>query len=326
MRIIVTGVAGFVGSNLTAALLREGHTVEGIDNFSFGTARSIEALRDHPNFSFHEADVRDPRTLDLVKGDAVVHLASQKIPRYTNALQTLNDNSTMTANVVAKCIQDKAKMIFASTSDVYGKNPNPPFSEESNMVLGPTTVKRWAYATSKIYSEQFIIANHDAHDLEYTIMRFFGSYGPNQNLTWWGGPQSVFIQNTLEGKMIDLHGDGQQTRTFTFVEDTVQGVVKCILHPNSKNEIFNIANHPDEEVTIRELAFLIHELMSGADTEPNIRFIPYETFGKYEDVRRRVPDISKAMKMLDFDPKFPLREGLKRTIEWQRAINKQVAK
>ncbi|MEM0995951.1 MAG: NAD-dependent epimerase/dehydratase family protein [Bacteroidota bacterium] len=325
MKIIVTGVAGFVGSNLAAALLREGHIVEGIDNFSFGAPRTIEPLRAHPNFHFFEADVRDPATLTAIPGDAVVHLASQKIPRYTNALRTLNDNSRMTANVVDKCVKDGIKMVFASTSDVYGKNPHPPFSEESNLVLGPTTVKRWAYATSKIYSEQYIIANHDEHGLEYTIMRFFGSYGPNQNLTWWGGPQSVFIQNTLEGKMIDLHGDGQQTRTFTFVEDTVQGVMKCIFHPNSRNEIFNIANHPDEEVTIRDLAFLIHELMLGKDTEPNVRFIPYETFGKYEDVRRRVPDISKAMNMLDFNPQYSLREGLKRTIEWQRAINKQIA-
>ena len=209
---------------------------------------------------------------------------------------------------------------LASTSDVYGKNPDIPYHEESNLVLGPTPVKRWAYAVSKIYSEHQIIANNAEHGLKYTTMRFFGSYGPNQNITWWGGPQSVFIQNLLEGKPIELHGDGLQTRTFTYIEDTVQGVIKCIFEENALNDIFNIANHPDEEVTIKDLAYLIVELMGKKGDDQDIRLIPYETFGKYEDVRRRVPDITKIKTKLGFEPKFPLREGLTRAIEWQRNL------
>lgn len=284
MRIIVTGVAGFVGSNLAMELLRNNHSVFGIDNFSYGSEENISALRSNPAFTFIEADLCDKKIYDALEGDALVHLASQKIPRYSNALVTLEQNNTMLKNVVDVCVKKKTKLVFASTSDVYGKNTSTPFTEESDLVMGPTTVKRWAYAISKIYSEQFIIANHEAFGLQYTIMRFFGSYGPNQNKTWWGGPQSVFIQNIIEGKPLEVHGDGLQTRTFTYVDDTVQGIMKCIFHPSSTNEIFNIANFPEEEIAIKDLAALIWKLMKGDESEPMITLIPYSSFGKYEDV------------------------------------------
>jgi len=223
---------------------------------------------------------------------------------------------------VQKCLMDKAKIVFASTSDVYGKNIKPPFNEESDLVMGPTTVKRWAYALSKMYGEQYIIANNAQYNMNYTIMRFFGSYGPNQNTTWWGGPQSVFIQNIIEGKPIELHGDGLQTRTFTYVDDTVQGIMKCIFHANANNDVFNIANEPKEEVTIKALAELICDLMSDRYKNPGVKLIPYATFGKYEDVARRVPDITKIKEKLEYLPKFPLKEGLKLAIDWQIARGK----
>lgn len=319
MKIIITGVAGFMGSNLAQKLLSEGHSVTGIDNLSYGNMQNIAAIIQHKDFKFIEEDVQNEKVLAGLKGDVLVHLASQKIPRYTNALRTLTENSKMLSNVIRKCSADKIKLVFASTSDVYGKNPNIPYNEGSDLVMGPTVVKRWAYAVSKIYSEQTIIANSEEHGLEYTIMRFFGSYGPNQNTTWWGGPQSVFIQNIMEGKTMEIHGDGLQTRTFTYIEDTVQGIVKCILDPNSKNEIFNIASEATEEVTIVELANIIWKLMKGENTKPDITFIPYATFGNYEDVRRRVPDITKIKEKLNYKPSYTLNEGLKRTIEWQKA-------
>ncbi|MGP8215898.1 MAG: NAD-dependent epimerase/dehydratase family protein [Bacteroidia bacterium] len=322
MNIVVTGVAGFIGSNLLAKLLENGHKVTGIDNLSYGNINNISPFLANPNFEFKHGDIANPLMLKDVKTDVIVHLASQKIPRYDNALRTLDENYLMLRNVVQKCLLDKAKIVFASTSDVYGKNIRPPFSEESDLVMGPTTVKRWAYALSKIYGEQYIIANSDQYNLNYTIMRFFGSYGPNQNTTWWGGPQSVFIQNIIEGKPLELHGDGLQTRTFTYVDDTVQGVMKCIFHENAKNDVFNIANEPKEEITIKALAELINDLMSDRYKPVEIKRIPYSTFGKYEDVARRVPDIAKIKEKLGYSPKFPLREGLKNTIEWQITRNK----
>ena len=324
MKIVITGAAGFVGSNLSSALIQQGHAVIGIDNFSYGSKQNIVSLQNNPKFIMHEQDLCNPDTLADIKGDVIVHLASQKIPRYTNALKTLDDNSRMLKNVIQKCLKDKIKLCFSSTSDVYGKNPEIPYTEESNLLLGPTTVKRWAYALSKIYAEHFIIANNEEYGMDYTIMRFFGSYGPNQNTTWWGGPQSVFIQSIIDGIPLEIHGDGLQTRTFTYVDDTVQGIIKCILKEEAKNQIFNIANNPEEEITILDLASLIWKLMKGQENKPDVKFIPYETFGKYEDVRRRVPSIEKIKTILGFKPSFSLADGLAKTIEWQKQKNQAV--
>ena len=317
MRIVITGVAGFIGSNLAKKLIEMGYKVIGIDNLNYGFMRNLDNIIHHHNFTFILGDIANPLLLKDVKSDVIVHLASQKIPRYTSSLRTLEENYLMLRNILQKCLQDKAKIVFASTSDVYGKNEKIPFHEESNLVLGPTNVKRWTYASSKLIGEQLIIAYNDEYDLEYTIMRFFGSYGPNQNTTWWGGPQSVFMQNILEDKPIEIHGDGLQTRTFTYVEDTVQGIVKCIFEEKSKNNVFNIASNPDEEICIKDLGYKIWKLMRPEDNRPHIKFIPYSTFGKYEDVMRRVPDISKIKNMLGYEPAFKLDEGLKTTIDWQ---------
>lgn len=320
MNILITGVAGFVGSNLAKKIIEGGDKVIGIDNLSYGFMRNIECVIKHPNFTFIMGDVANPCLLLNVNADVIVHLASQKIPRYTSSFRTLEENFLILRNVIQKCVHDKTKLVFSSTSDVYGKNINIPYNEESDLVLGPPSVKRWAYAASKLVGEQLIIANHDEYDLEYTIMRFFGSYGPNQNTTWWGGPQSVFIQNILEGKAIEIHGDGSQTRTFTYIDDTVQGIMKCIFEKKSKNNLFNIASNPDEEISIRDLGLKICRLMKENESNMNFRYIPYSNFGKYEDVLRRVPDITKIKAELGYNPTYSLEEGLKNTIEWQKNL------
>ena len=317
MEILITGVAGFIGSNLASRLVERGHKVTGIDNLNYGFLRNVKCLKDNPNFTFISGDIANPLILNEVNVDIIIHLASQKIPRYTNALRTLEENYLMLRNVVQKCIMDKSKIIFASTSDVYGKNPNIPFNENSNLVMGPTTVKRWAYALSKMYGEQYIIANKDEYELTYTITRFFGSYGPHQNLTWWGGPQSVFIEKAFKNEAIDIHGDGSQTRTFTYIEDTINALVLCVENKNSDNEIFNTGGKSGE-ISIKDLAILIWKLVNGEDSEPKLNYIPYSTFGNYEDVMRRVPDISKICSVLDFVPKWDLKSGLQETIKWQK--------
>jgi len=322
MKILITGVAGFIGSNLANRLLERGHSVIGVDNLNYGFMRNIESIQQNPNFHFIMGDIANPLILKDVKVDTVVHLASQKIPRYTNALRTLEENYLMLRNVVQKCIYDKSKIIFASTSDVYGKNPKIPFNENSDLVMGPTTVKRWAYALSKMYGEQYIIANHDEYGLKYTITRFFGSYGPHQNLTWWGGPQSVFIEKAIKKEPIELHGDGSQTRTFTYVDDTVNALVLCVENEKSDNEIFNTGSKANAEISIKDLAILIWKMINGKDSEPLLNIIPYSQFGNYEDVMRRVPDITKLCSYFNFQPKWDLEEGLQKTIEWQSRFYK----
>jgi len=321
MKILITGVAGFIGSNLAKKLLELGHEVIGIDNLSYGLIRNLDLFHSHQKFSFVFGDIANPLILKDYHADIIVHLASQRIPRYTNALRTLEENYLMLRNIVHKCLLDKSKIVFSSTSDVYGKNPNVPFSEDSDFVIGSPTIKRWAYATSKIYGEQYIIANHDEYGIDYTIARFFGSYGPNQNLTWWGGPQSVFIGKALKKEALEVHGTGLQTRTFTYVEDTVNALIHCILDVKAKNEIFNTGSRAEDEITIIDLANLIWKLINGENSEPKIQTIPYESFGKYEDVARRVPNIQKLKDYFDFEPKYTLEEGLKLTINWQRNIN-----
>lgn len=322
MKVLITGAAGFVGSNLTKRILSENHEVVGIDDFSYGLKRNIQEFKDHKNFHFIEADICN-YDFDKMEHhfDIIVHLASQKIPRYTNALITLEKNNSMMKKIIELWKKQQCKLVFSSTSDVYGKNKNIPFDEECDLVLGPTNVKRWAYATSKIYSEQLIIANHDEYKLPYTIVRFFGSYGKNQNLTWWGGPQSVFIDKAMKRETLEVHGDGQQTRSFTYIEDTIEGLMKCIFHENALNNVFNIASDKSEEITILELAKLVWNLVNPEDDTPNIKLIPYSTFGKYEDVRRRVPNINKIKNLLGFEPKWDLKSGLEKTIIWQKEVS-----
>ena len=320
MRILITGVAGFIGSNLANKLIESGFEVIGIDNFSYGLERNINQLRNSKKFLFIEGDIGNPSCLKNHKSDVIVHLASQKIPRYTNAFKTLQDNYQNLLQIVQKCISDKSKMIYASTSDVYGKNPDLPFSETSNLVLGPTTVKRWAYAISKIYGEQYIIASQEEFGLNYTIARFFGAYGPNQNLTWWGGPQSVFITKALLKEEMEIHGDGKQTRTFTYVEDTVNAIVRFISDSKSDKQIFNVGSTYKCEISIIDLAKHIWRQINGDKINPKLKFIPYSDFGKYEDVMQRVPDISKIKEYFNLVPVWSLEEGLKETIVWQRKI------
>ncbi len=320
-KILITGVAGFIGSNLLPALLRNGHEVIGVDNLSQGFLRNIEPYM--KDFRFEQLDIRDKNALAplIQKVDIVAHLAAYKIPRYGNAYDTLMVNSQGTLNILELIADRNIKIVFTSTSDVYGKNPTLPFSEESDLVLGPTNIKRWAYAASKIFDEHLLFAFQEKHKVPISIIRYFGGYGPNQNTTWWGGPQSVFIDAILTGKPMEIHGDGKQTRSFTYISDHVDGTTKVIESEKSTGEVFNIGN--TREISIVDLAKLVWKV-AGQNGKPPLKFVPYKSFsGKYEDVMRRIPDISKAKKLLGFEPKVGLEEGLKITYEWQKQFYKK---
>lgn len=317
MKILITGVAGFIGSNLARTLLEQGHAVVGLDNMSQGSPLNIASFRNHSQFVLHQDDIRDEQAvLRAADGcEAIVHLAAFKIPRYSDALDTLLINSMGSENVIKAGVATKARVLAASTSDIYGKNPNIPFHELSDSVIGSPTIKRWSYAVSKMFEEQLLFAYHERYGLDFVIFRFFGGYGPNQNLTWWGGPQSVFIDKALDNEEIPIHGNGQQTRSFTFVSDHVNGIIAAIMRAEANNQVFNLGN--TYEITIVDLAKLIWGLTRGSEEAPKINLIPYETFGNYEDVMRRVPDISHARQVLGFEPQVDLEEGMRQTIHWQ---------
>jgi nucleoside-diphosphate-sugar epimerase len=321
-RVLITGVAGFLGSNLARKVVSENFNVVGIDNLSMGKLVNIAEIRNAPNFTFIESDITQPETFAKLGGqfEIIVHLAAFKIPRYGKAIDTLLINYEGTRQVLDFAHSQQCKTVLASTSDVYGRNPDLPFSEEhSDCVIGSSKVPRWSYAVSKLFDEHLGLAYMDAYDFPVTILRFFGSYGPNQHLTWWGGPQSVFIDAVFRDEVIPIHGDGSQTRSFTYVSDTINGIYAAMINPAANGDIFNIGS--TYEITILNLAKLIKKL-SNTPGEARIEFVPYESFTgkKYQDVMRRVPDMSHTRAVLGVEAKVDLEEGLSRTIEWQRSI------
>ena len=319
-KILVTGVAGFLGSHLLDKLLGSGHEVTGIDNLSMGRQENIVGNLRSKAFRFLRKDVTEPSTFHgLVEDfDCLVHLAAFKIPRYGNAIDTLKTNYKGAENVLEFARRVGCKCVLASTSDVYGRNPRVPFSEDDDSVTGSSKVARWSYAVSKLFDEHLAFAYQESFGFPVTVLRFFGSYGPRHHLSWWGGPQSVFIDAVLNDREIPIHGDGLQTRSFTYVSDTVEGIYAAIMRAEANGEIINIGS--THEITILELARTIKRL-SNTRGELKLKFVPYESFTgrKYEDVRRRVPDVSRCERILRVRAKVGLEEGLLRTIEWQRS-------
>jgi UDP-glucose 4-epimerase len=322
--VLITGAAGFLGSHLADALLERGHRVTAVDNLSMGSLANLAHNLEHPHYHFHKLDILDLDALRRVSEgvEVVVHMAAFKIPRYGHRLDTLLINTRGTEHALEVAREAGARFVLASTSDVYGNNPNIPFEEDDRIVLGPSSVARWAYAASKLYDEHLCWGYQEKYGIGATVIRIFGSYGPRQHLSWWGGPQSVFIDQLLKGEPITIHGDGLQTRSFTYVTDTVSGFVSAVEQDAAVGELFNIGD--DREIAIVDLARLIHTLM-GKEGEPPLTFVAYEQIAgrRYEDVRRRVPDNRKARHLLGFAPRFSLEEGLARTIAWQRQVREQ---
>lgn len=318
--ILITGAAGFIGSNLAMRLVQKGYVVTGVDNLSYGSLSNLDEIINHKNFSFFEKDIADQAALNDVKAGTIVHLASQKIPRYSNSLITLEENNKMLQVILQKCLYDQSKLVFASTSDVYGKNPTVPYHETSDFVIGHSGIKRWAYSVSKIYSEHLIMAYSAEYGMDYSIFRLFGCYGPRQNLTWWGGPQSGFITSALNDEALEIHGDGKQTRSFLYVDDAINGISSVIESKNAVGQVLNLSSKPSDEIGILDLGKKIWNIIRS--DAPKYRFIPYSSFGSYEDVMRRTGDYSKANQLLGYEPEISLDDGLKRTIEWQRNLVK----
>ena len=317
--IIVTGAAGFIGANLVERLLMHGHEVIGIDDLSAGSRGNLESASQSNCFRLIEADITSPVIWDALPAaaQAVVHLAAKKIPRYGGTSETLRVNYEGTRQALEYCCRSAAKLIFASTSDVYGCSPHLPFREDGDCVIGTSKSPRWAYAISKLFDEHLVLAYQDEHGVPVVILRYFGSYGPKQPLSWWGGAPPVFIEAVLNDKPITVHGDGSQTRCLTYIDDVIDATYAALIRPEAVGEIINIGSQ--FEISMLDLAKRIKAL-SNTPGIANIQLVPYESFtGKpYQDVMKRVPDTSLAKRVLDFEATITLDEGLTRTIKWQR--------
>ncbi|MCO5165918.1 MAG: SDR family NAD(P)-dependent oxidoreductase [Planctomycetes bacterium] len=317
--VLVTGGAGFIGSNLCRRLLRDGHEVTVLDDLSEGERENLRELDGRPGFRFVLGDVRDAAAVAGACAGAthVAHLAARKIPRYGGALATLDVNAGGTRAVLDAALAARARVVLASTSDVYGKNPDVPFAEyRTASVLGHSKVRRWSYAVSKLFEEHVAFAMHEELGLDVVVLRYFGGYGPFQHRGWLGGPQSVFMERAFAGEPLPVHGDGSQRRTFTHVDDLVEGTVRALFSPEARGELFNVGGA--EEVTVLELARRCWRL--ARDDEPRVELQPYEGIGgNYEDVLRRVPDLAHARARLGFEARVPLDEGLRATWAWMRS-------
>lgn len=314
----ITGAAGFIGSHLCDRLLADGRRVVGVDDLSRGTVENLAGCLDHAGFTLRRMDCKDGAALRQAFAgcDAIVHLAAEKIPRYGGALRTLQANISGAEAVCETALALGAHVVMASTSDVYG-NARPPFGEDGPLTLGPPTTRRWAYAVSKLYDEHLALALAEERDLQVTILRLFGSYGPRNHPSWWGGPQSAFIECLLDERLMEIHGDGRQVRTFTYIADTVQGFVAALDRPEARGEVINVGG--DEPTTIARLAAEVQAAM-GLRGPLRARFVPYEEIGgRYQDVRCRIPDTTKAARILDLRATVPLPAGLERTVAWHRA-------
>jgi UDP-glucose 4-epimerase len=312
--VLVTGGAGYIGSHLVDALCDAGHEVRVLDNLSTGNPANLAGRLDEVclvNGSILDAALVDR---EVEAAQLVFHLAAAVGVRHIvdDPLTSVLTNTRGTENVLAACFRFWRKVLVASTSEVYGKTSKVPMHEDDDRVLGPTTVHRWSYSTSKATDEHLAFA-YAAKQLPVVIVRYFNSYGPRLDERGYGSVVANFIRQAIAGQPLPVHGDGSQSRCFTYITDTVRGTLAAALTPEAEGGVFNIGQ--TRETTIRQLAELIKESV-GSSSEINPT--SYESYygPGFEDTRRRVPDITRARELLDWSPEVSLEDGLARTIEW----------
>lgn len=304
-----------IGSHLLDVLLQKGYCVIGTDNLSYGSLVNIEQHQTNSNFTFYQTDIMDlPRMMELAKGsDIILHLAAvKKIGEKDISYPTISVNTEGTENMLKVARENKAKFIFASTSDVYGMSPDLPLSEDGDLLLGPSMIRRWSYAVSKLYGEQMAFAYYHDFQVPIVVLRYFGAFSPRSSFAWSGGHVPIFIRAIINDEDVLVHGDGSQTRSMGFVDDLVEGTMLAMENEAAVGEIINIGN--DEELSVLDTAHLIHRLANtGKDLK--IKYVPMqEVFGKYKDIMRRIPDLSKAKRILGYSPKVSLELAIEKTI------------
>jgi UDP-glucose 4-epimerase len=318
MKALVTGGAGYIGSHLCDALIQRGATVAVLDNLSTGRTANIGHLMDHPRFHFVRGSILDSEELESLvqQADRVYHLAAAVGVKYIcdDPLTGISTNIRGTERVLELAYHYRRRTVIASSSEVYGKSNGEPLREDAERTLGPTSINRWSYSASKAIDEHIGYA-YAAMGLPVSIVRYFNSYGPRVSETGYGSVVANFIRQALAGDPITVHGDGRQTRSFTYVADTVRGTLLASDVPEAVGDVFNVGS--DYEITILDLAHLIKEL-SGSTSE--ITHTPHWRYygNSYEDTARRRPETSKSARILGFRAATPLREGLRRTVEWCR--------
>ena len=318
MKILITGGAGFLGSHLTDALIARGDDVSILD--IVGDLKVRHHLG-NPRFHYIRDTVLNTEILEslILKSDLVYHLAAVVgVEHYVaDPYEVLNVNINGTQAVLKLAYKHNRKVVFSSTSEVYGRNPRVPFREDDDRVLGSTRIDRWCYSTSKAAAEHFCFAYHRL-GLPVVILRYFNVYGPRLDKIDVGRVITIFMGQVLRGDPVTVIGDGSQTRCFTYIDDAIRATVEAGMNDRAVGEIFNVGS--DVETSILELA---ETMIRIAGSPSKVVFVPQEAvYGEsYEDVPRRAPCVRRTQEILGVEAETPLEKGLRQTIDWFKAGN-----
>jgi len=318
VKALLTGGAGFIGSHLAEHLLGGGHEVIVLDDLSTGSINNIAHLKGTRGFSYCiDSVTNEPLLAELIdRSDVVFHLAAAVGVKLIveQPVHTIETNVHGTEVVLKHANKKKKLVVIASTSEVYGKSADVPFREEADLVLGATMKHRWAYASSKIIDEFLALAYWKEKKLPIVIARFFNTVGPRQT-GQYGMVLPTFVRQALLGHPITVFGDGTQSRSFTYVGDVVGALAALAQEPRAVGQVFNVGN--TAEVTIAELARRVKTLTGSASP---IQLVPYDEAYEagFEDMPRRVPDISKLRDLIGYEPKLSLDDMIRRVIEYFR--------
>jgi len=313
--ILITGANGFIGSHLVDQLILQGYSVTAVDLHN-APSENLQKSIDSPKFNYYRCDLsQDLKLINKIvsKSDYIFHLAAiVGVQNYLiNPQQMFNSNILGSYNVIESAMKYSVPLMFASTSEIYGKNPDVPWSEDSNRVLGSTSKDRWSYGTGKALIEHLLISLGKSSSLNFKIVRFFNVYGPRQKPIF---VVSRAISRTARGLPVEVFDSGDQTRSFIYISDTVSALIELMnLDNQDPNKLtFNIGS--GEEISIKQLYLTIKELIPSTNL---IQTSTELTYGlSYEDLNRRFPNTSRLAKAIDWEPKINLKEGLYKTIKW----------
>ncbi len=316
MNYLITGGAGFIGSHLAEQLLSMGENVSIVDDLSTGSIENIEHLKKDPNFDYKiDTILNEPIVAELIdRADVIFHLAAAVGVKLIveSPVRTIETNIKGTEVVLNMAAKKKKKVFIASTSEVYGKGEDLPFNEDGDLVFGPTTKGRWSYACSKAIDEFLSLAYYREKKLPVVIVRLFNIVGPRQT-GMYGMVVPTFVKQALLNHPITVYGDGNQSRCFTYVGDVVHAIIETVNNPDAVGQVFNIGS--EDEISIRQLAELVK---SKTNSNSEIVTIPYNKAYEegFEDMQKRVPDLTKIRGLIGYEPKTNLNEILEIVIDW----------
>ncbi|MFN2196532.1 MAG: GDP-mannose 4,6-dehydratase [Anaerolineales bacterium] len=316
-RVLITGGAGFIGSHLAEALLQRGYAVTIIDDLSTGRFENIAHLVDRPRFSFAIDTITNEIVLDRLASECgtIFHLAAAVGVKLIveHPVHTIQTNVSGTEAVLKAALRYRARVLLASTSEVYGKGHRVPFREDDEVVLGPTSRSRWAYAASKMLDEFLALAYHREYDLPVVLFRLFNTVGPRQ-VGRYGMVIPRFVEQALRGEQLTVYGDGQQTRCFMHVHDAVSGILALAASGQADGGVFNLGS--EVEISILDLArqvlAAVNQEVLPAEQDPRLQLIPYDQayIEGFDDMRRRVPDTTRMRQLTGWQPIYDLEKIL----------------